>query len=47
MNAIMNSGDVKGCVMYVALFPCNECTKLIIQSGITEVIYVCDKYHQE
>ncbi|XP_031151270.1 deoxycytidylate deaminase isoform X3 [Sander lucioperca] len=34
MNAIMNknSADVKGCTMYVALFPCNECAKLIIQS---------------
>ncbi|XP_034080409.1 deoxycytidylate deaminase isoform X5 [Gymnodraco acuticeps] len=35
LNAIMNknSADVKGCSMYVALFPCNECAKLIIQSG--------------
>lgn len=32
--------------MYVALFPCNECAKLIIQSGITEVIYLSDKYHE-
>jgi dCMP deaminase len=31
--------------IYVALFPCNECTKLIIQAGIREVIYVSDKYH--
>lgn len=33
MNAIMNknSADVKGCTIYVALFPCNECAKLIIQ----------------
>lgn len=28
----------------MALFPCNECTKLIIQSGIREVVYVSDKY---
>jgi dCMP deaminase len=28
----------------VALFPCNECTKLIIQSGIKEIIYLSDKY---
>ncbi|XP_047665703.1 deoxycytidylate deaminase-like [Tachysurus fulvidraco] len=36
-NAIMNktSVDVKGCTMYVTLFPCNECTKVIIQSGNT------------
>uniref|UniRef100_A0A1X7TJ98 Uncharacterized protein n=1 Tax=Amphimedon queenslandica TaxID=400682 RepID=A0A1X7TJ98_AMPQE len=29
----------------VTLFPCNECAKLIIQSGITEILYVSDKYH--
>uniref|UniRef100_A0A6Q2Z275 Deoxycytidylate deaminase n=1 Tax=Esox lucius TaxID=8010 RepID=A0A6Q2Z275_ESOLU len=47
LNAIMNknSADVKGCSMYVALFPCNECAKLIIQAGIKEVIYLSDKYH--
>ncbi|KAM8968460.1 deoxycytidylate deaminase isoform 1-T1 [Sarcophilus harrisii] len=47
LNAIMNknSADVKGCTMYVALFPCNECAKLIIQAGIKEVIYMSDKYH--
>lgn len=42
-----NSFDVKGCKMYVALFPCNECAKLIIQSGIKEIIYVSDKHHQK
>uniref|UniRef100_A0A672SNS5 Deoxycytidylate deaminase n=1 Tax=Sinocyclocheilus grahami TaxID=75366 RepID=A0A672SNS5_SINGR len=47
LNAIMNknSADVKGCTMYVALFPCNECAKLIIQAGIKDVIYLSDKYH--
>jgi len=47
LNAILNknSADVKGCTMYVALFPCNECAKLIIQSGISEVLYVSDKHH--
>ncbi len=47
LNAILNknTADVKGCTLYVALFPCNECTKLIIQSGIREVVYVSDKYH--
>ena len=36
MNAIMNknSENVSGCCIYVALFPCNECAKMIIQSGI-------------
>lgn len=36
-----------GCRMYVALFPCNECAKLIIQSGVKDVIYVSDKYHDD
>lgn len=46
MNAILNknSADVIGCTMYVGLFPCNECAKIIIQSGITEVIYMSDKH---
>lgn len=44
-NAIMNAnGPVAGCRMYIDLFPCNECAKMIIQSGITEVIYNSDKY---
>jgi dCMP deaminase len=45
MNAIMNknSADVKDCTMYVGLFPCNECAKIIIQSGIKKVVYVSDK----
>ena len=30
--------------MYVTLFPCNECAKAIIQSGIREIIYDDDKY---
>ena len=49
MNAIMNKNcfDVRNCVMYVVLFPCNECAKLIIQSGIKEVIYYSDKYHEK
>lgn len=40
LNAIMNknSADVKGCTMYVALFPCNECAKLIIQAGRTRAV---------
>lgn len=45
LNAILNSsGSVKGCRIYVALFPCNECAKAIIQSGISEVVYLQDKY---
>jgi dCMP deaminase len=36
--------NLKGCRIYTALFPCNECAKAIIQSGINEVIYLSDKY---
>ncbi len=45
-NAIYNSNaKTNGCKIYCTLFPCNECTKTIIQNGITEVIYASDKYH--
>ncbi|XP_076344904.1 deoxycytidylate deaminase isoform X2 [Tachypleus tridentatus] len=49
MNAILNknSADLKDCTIYVALFPCNECAKLIIQSGIKEIVYLSDKYHSD
>ena len=42
MNAILNknSGDVRGARIYVTLFPCHDCTKVIIQSGVKEVIYL-------
>lgn len=44
-NAILNSSvDLAGSRMYVTLFPCNECAKLIIQSGIKEVVFLSDKY---
>ena len=47
LNAILNSPTVirgKNARIYVALFPCNECAKAIIQSGIKEVVYASDKY---
>ncbi|KAK9509918.1 hypothetical protein O3M35_004805 [Rhynocoris fuscipes] len=45
MNAVLNknSYDLKNCRIYVGLFPCNECAKVIIQSGIREVIYLSDR----
>ena len=44
-NAILNSTkDLHGARIYVDLFPCNECTKLIIQSGIKEIVFLSDKY---
>ena len=42
--SFQNSANVEGCKIYVALFPCNECAKMIIQSGIKEVIYFSDKH---
>lgn len=48
LNAILNykgsRNNFEGAKLYVTLFPCNECAKLIIQSGIKEVIYESDKY---
>lgn len=46
LNAILNSNGigVKGSRIYVALFPCNECAKAIIQAGIKEIVYISDKY---
>lgn len=49
LNAILNyrGGSLEGSKMYVTLFPCNECAKAIIQSGIREIIYDSDKYASE
>lgn len=46
LNAILNSniGNLGGCTLYVTLFPCNECAKAIIQSGIKRVVYYSNKY---
>lgn len=45
LNAILNSTkSLKNCIIYVALFPCHECSKAIIQSGIKELVYLSDKY---
>ncbi len=45
LNAILNSKTpVRDCKLYVTLFPCNECAKAIIQSGIKELVYLSDKY---
>ena len=46
LNAILNAGgrNLNGSKLYVALFPCNECAKAIIQAGIKTVVYLSDKY---
>ena len=46
LNAILNANgkSLRGATIYVALFPCNECAKAIIQSGIRRVVFLSDKY---
>ena len=47
LNAILNArngASLAGCTVYVTLFPCNECTKALIQVGIKEVVYLDNKY---
>ena len=45
LNAILNSTTpLTGCTLYVTLFPCNECSKAIIQAGIKEIVYEDNKY---
>ncbi|MCQ2454547.1 MAG: dCMP deaminase family protein [Clostridia bacterium] len=48
LNAILNchGGSVENAVCYTTLFPCNECAKAIIQSGISEIVYLSDKYSE-
>ena len=49
MNAIMHKTciDLKDCTMYVTLFPCNECAKVIIQAGIEVIYYLNDDHHDK
>lgn len=48
MNSVLNyrgnRKELESARIYVDLFPCNECAKIIIQAGIKEVIYLSDKY---
>lgn len=45
VNAILSAkADLRDCILYVTLFPCHECAKIIIQSGIREIVYLEDKY---
>ena len=51
MNAIVNYGgsikDIKGATVYVTLFPCDDCAKLLAQTGVKKVIYLYDYHHDE
>lgn len=46
LNAILNysGGNIQGSTVYTTLFPCNECAKALIQSGVKRVVYLSDKY---
>lgn len=45
VNAVLNSTrDLQSSTIYIALFPCNECAKVLIQSGVKEIVYLSDKY---
>lgn len=46
LNAILNyrGSDMTGAKVYTTLFPCNECSKALIQKGVGEIIYYSDKY---
>ena len=50
MNAISNfkgdKKDLENAKLYVTLFPCNECAKLVVQNGIKEIVYLSDKYKE-
>ena len=47
-NAILNSTvSLDDSTLYVTLFPCHDCAKLIIQSGIKEIVFLEDKYHKD
>lgn len=49
MNAVLNyrgnKKELETAKIYVDLFPCSECAKIIIQSGIKNLIYLSDKYN--
>lgn len=47
LNAARNGVKLQGATLYVTLFPCNECTKALVQAGIKKVIYLDDKYHDD
>ncbi|CAI9267307.1 unnamed protein product [Lactuca saligna] len=45
VNCILNTNHASaaGQKLYVTMYPCNECAKVIIQSGVSEVIYFVEK----
>jgi dCMP deaminase len=48
-NALLNTTvfDLTNSKLYCTLFPCNDCVKLLLQKGISEIIYLSDKHHND
>lgn len=48
-NAVLNYGgslkDLQDATLYVTVSPCNECAKILIQLGISTVVYL-EEYHR-
>ena len=44
-NAILSKGapSFKGCTLYVTKYPCHGCAQVIVQSGISKVVYMNDQ----
>jgi deoxycytidylate deaminase len=40
MDAARRGVSIEGCTMYVTTFPCHECARKIISSGVARVIYI-------
>ncbi|KAL1467889.1 hypothetical protein MTO96_041845 [Rhipicephalus appendiculatus] len=49
MNAIFNRNcfELRGCTLYTTHFPCNECAKMVVQSGIRQVVFLSDKHPED
>ena len=46
-NAILHAQrSLRGSKVYVTLFPCEECAKLIASIKVSEVVYLSDKYKE-
>jgi dCMP deaminase len=41
LNAIVNKfdADINGCTLFQTLYPCINCARLIVQSGIKQIFY--------
>ena len=49
MNAIWNRTEtnLEECIMFITTFPCSECAKMILQSGLKQIVYLADSSCQK